>query len=71
MHPITLWQVRDTNFLLLVQEIKAEMILKFQSQRNFGGSKKMVAGLAPCGKGLGRSWFVTTCFLGPWDVHLS
>jgi len=22
-------------------------------------------------EGLGRSWFVTTCFLGPWDVRLS
>jgi len=22
-------------------------------------------------EGLGRSWFVTTCVLGPWDVHLS
>jgi len=22
-------------------------------------------------EGLGRSWFVTTCFLGPWDVCLS
>jgi len=20
---------------------------------------------------LGRRWFVTTCFLGPWDVRLS